>query len=1011
MGKLCIGLFIFAIVSVPLSTLLAREGGQQADSSKQHRASTSVSADTSSKSPKPLPATLPEKSKQNSSDETDMNQMMPWLIALGALVLAVYQYYRRRTDTRDMLRDEMRVKDEFETSQAKERELTAEESYRAALHKELGSIKILGSPDIDSLPVSLLDSFVSLRISETWRNESRFDPRKMERQHEDRDLSPEEILQRAFRQDRMLVLIGEPGSGKTTLMKFYAMTCLEGGGGSALGFKQAVLPLYLPLRDLKFKEKEDGIESLPNNLAARAEKHVLDIEAKEFYDWLHNRETLVLLDGLDEISDLKKRKQVCKWIDNTCTGLTKARFVVTSRWTGYRKAEGIELETDHLRADVRDFSRDQQEEFLRKWFRAVYLREYKESGKPPVDWQERQRKKADLRVDKILGFLKRASNHSLRELGATPMLLQIMAILWKERDILPESRASLYAAALNYLLVFRDRRRDLDPVLPVDKARRVLLPTALWMQAEVGKDEVPKNDMYDQMQPKLNSMEEQADAAVFCQNLVDRAGLLAEYGEADYIFRHKSFREYLAGVQLTKEENKIEWLQKLIDHFGDDWWEEPLRFFINEGDDKLFDAFMDLFFTSEMSKELDQKQQDLLQTLVREAPQRELTALAQWLNKNETNTQQRRYILECLKTIGTAAALEEVEKYLDKMFTRHEKRLNRPSVQETHQEASRLDPNFKYATEILAESARRTPAVAAKGRAQVESSATLADDLFRKLPASFVNDHEQSAEYILIPPGEFKFSVSKNIEPVPNIYFAKYPVTNKRYRRFIAYLSNQLDEQSGRLPTDLFSQKLSEFAAGIKDFTDYLGTDRNGWANKLRSGYDDNKRFNHDDQPVVAVTWFAARAYCFWLSCLQETELDHKLEDANKLANNCRLPTELEWEWAAAGRERDGSLRDYPWPKEEGSPTDKLANYGGTVGATTPVGRYLEGATPEGLLDMAGNVLEWSESWRDEGRSRRALRGGSWGIATDFLRCSARNSLYPGDRDGNVGFRVVRPQS
>jgi hypothetical protein len=54
-----------------------------------------------------------------------------------------------------------------------------------------------------------------------------------------------------------------------------------------------------------------------------------------------------------------------------CTGLGNARFVVTSRATGYRKLDGIELELPHLRADIMDFTLDQQEEFLKKWFRAA----------------------------------------------------------------------------------------------------------------------------------------------------------------------------------------------------------------------------------------------------------------------------------------------------------------------------------------------------------------------------------------------------------------------------------------------------------------------------------------------------------------------------------------------------------------------------------------------------------------------------------------------------------------
>ena len=282
-------------------------------------------------------------------------------------------------------------------------------------------------------------------------------------------------------------------------------------------------------------------------------------------------------------------------------------------------------------------------------------------------------------------------------------------------------------------------------------------------------------------------------------------------------------------------------------------------------------------------------------------------------------------------------------------------------------------------------------------------------ELFNTKPSSFRNAIEEQAQYILIPGGNFKYSVSEKTETVPDLYLAKYPVTNKRYRAFIAYLENQ-HESTKKIPCARFAEKLLEFSQPISGYTEYLGSDFQDWSQKLRSRYEDEKRFNQDDQPVVGVSWFAARAYCFWLCCLHAEEEGSKLE-IEKIANIYRLPTELEWEWAAAGREADGSLRQYPWAKEKGEPSDKLANYDEKVGATTPVGRYPEGATPEGLMDMAGNVWEWTENYYDKDENYPALRGGSWDDSTGDLRCSVRLSNYPDLRYGNFGFRVVRPQS
>jgi formylglycine-generating enzyme required for sulfatase activity len=387
---------------------------------------------------------------------------------------------------------------------------------------------------------------------------------------------------------------------------------------------------------------------------------------------------------------------------------------------------------------------------------------------------------------------------------------------------------------------------------------------------------------------------------------------------------------------------------------------------------------------------LGQKGQDLLQTLVREAPQKKIDAFSKWLNKPDANDNQRRYILECLKTVSTPAALEAVE-----MFAR-----------EGEGQASSV---IEYAKEIVASKLVVKPTDAAK-RGLAEFERAHSERLFETLPKSVRNPFEENLEYDLIPAGEFRYSVSEKIESVTNTYFAKYPVTNKRYRTFINYLNRAELQLHEILDLPLFLERLKEFAKGTKGFREFLAG-LESWPEKFRSGQETEKRFNQDEQPVVSVTWFAARAYCFWLSCMERVQWDQKLEDLEELGKIYRLPTEIEWEWAAAGREADGSLREYPWAKAKGEPNDKLANYHGNVGTTTPVGRYPDGATPEGLMDLAGNVWEWMENWSDKDEDARALRGGSWSYNADVLRCSSRIDSLPSSGYDVIGFRVVRSQS
>ena len=152
-----------------------------------------------------------------------------------------------------------------------------------------------------------------------------------------------------------------------------------------------------------------------------------------------------------------------------------------------------------------------------------------------------------------------------------------------------------------------------------------------------------------------------------------------------------------------------------------------------------------------------------------------------------------------------------------------------------------------------------------------------------------------------------------------------------------------------------------------------------------------------DDHPVVQISARDAEAFC----------AHHGL----------RLPSETEWEFAARGT--DG--RRYPWgdeaPRQEGA--DRRANFG-TVPCcapdasdgyrqTAPVGRYPAGASPFGMLDMAGNVWEWTSSAFSGRPEHRVIRGGGWGNNPYCLRVSYRHGNPPDFALDMVGFRCAGP--
>ncbi|MBV5289864.1 MAG: SUMF1/EgtB/PvdO family nonheme iron enzyme [Pelodictyon phaeoclathratiforme] len=871
-------------------------------------------------------------------------------------------------------------------------ELRADEAdldlYHSIVKEELGYIRMLGMPGIESIKVNLNEeTFVPLRLSKNQKEDSSSKHQEALEEHEGdaHILYPDEIMKRAFRKRRMLLVLGDPGAGKTTLLKYYALCALE--QSSKLGFAVTPKLFYLPLRELVRDKTGNNFDSLPANLESWVARHHHTIQTPLFDKWLRSGVSLVLFDGLDEISNTRERKEVCRWIDRAWSGFGTARFVVTSRATGYRKEEGIELEVDHERADVQDFTPVQQERFLRNWFTAAFLRDPREEGDDEAKWEAKQRADAERRTTTMVAYLNIEKNKGLRQLAAIPMMLQIMAILWKERDFMPENRLKLYEASLDYLLEFRDKRRNIKPLLSATHARQVLAPVSLWMQATLQKDEAPRADMHTVMQEwldTLNTSESSPDAATFCDYLVKRAGLLVDSVGKEYLFRHKSFREYLAGVQL-KEDRPYEQLQKLVTHFGEDWWSEPLRFFIASVDASVFDAFMEKLFNSPQSEELSVKQQLLLQTIMEEAKGQKVDAFCKKLLDPETTANRQRVILDCLKTIRKSAALNPLEQF----------------------RALKLAKNSDVAS-------RAEGVILALGGIALLSETEESGSGKTK---SYRNPNEERAEYILIPGGRYLYSVTEKEERVEDLYVAKYPVTNRLYRTFIASLQ-ATGAGNTRFSAEL--ERIADESVWGAGFGDYLKEGKNKFslfsrdkynlAALFHSKFDEDRKFGGEQQPVVGVTWYDACAYCLWLSMAEGRERKY------------RLLSEVEWEWAAGGKQGTSGerVRPYPWPEERGRAkrTSTLLNCNQNVGATTPVGSYPDGVTPEGLYDMAGNVWEWCLDWYAENGtfinpllsetgSYRVIRGGGWDDNAKSCLSAFRGGSPPGNRSNNVGFRPV----
>ena len=162
--------------------------------------------------------------------------------------------------------------------------------------------------------------------------------------------------------------------------------------------------------------------------------------------------------------------------------------------------------------------------------------------------------------------------------------------------------------------------------------------------------------------------------------------------------------------------------------------------------------------------------------------------------------------------------------------------------------------------------------------------------------------------------------------------------------------------------------------------------------------FEQEPEFAGHDLPVVGVDWEDAEAYCDWLN---QSHLDHFNQPQSVLEKFVfRLPTEQEWEWAAGQNQRL-----FPWGNAE--PQEKHANFNRELVRLTPVTAFPAGATPEGVMDLAGNVWEWTASPERQKSDRRIVRGGAAFNEAEMLRCTARHA-HINERSRFIGFRVAR---
>lgn len=786
----------------------------------------------------------------------------------------------------------------------------------------------------------------------------------------------------ALDQTQCLVLMGGPGSGKTTFLNFVAL-CMAGEMlGTATNLKllrspvppdrdarglkpkaqrwqhQALLPVRVDLRDFAADMPATGVRGSADGLWDFIIKQFPD-QLKPYADYLQaellGKGGLILLDGLDEVPDaLERREQVKHAVQELAGIYRQCRFLVTTRTYAYQRQDW--KLSGFAERELLPFSPGQIERFIDCWY--VHMTKlFRLTGQD-----------ASARAQHLKSATRRAE---LQELATRPLLLTLMARLQTKGDgSLPENREKLYAQSVDMLLEEWEGmklRRDASgrPVVAEpslsewlnasrENIRRELDRLAyeahLNQDTLIGTADIGQRDL---MAALIAASKDQPDSKFIRleQYLRDRAGLITSHGEGLYQFPHRSFQEYLAACHLARFDFP-DTLSRMVKADPNRWREVTL-------------------LAAARSKGLPSAIWELAEELcakddvpVAEAPSP--SEAAQW-----------GALLAGQVLVDTGLAVSD------------------PILQERHERKRRRVRDWQV-------SLLRSRVLSPRERAL--------------------------AGKLLVHLGETR----EHLIQVDKMRFCLVP----RGAFWMGEEGNDLAQLHHNDGLD-YDYCIGETPVTVAQFREFVTLSGYQQPSMLALGYMENR-------PVTWVTWENALAFCAWLTDRWHSRLPRnwcatlpsEAEWEKAARGGERLPVVIQQRTVGTGmldqafdlKENPNPKRAYPWGDDWMADN---ANVEMVVGDASTPGCFAMGHGPYGCEDMAGNLYEWTRSlwgkdrnepdflypYQTEDMTREALhagaeiwrviRGGAYTDSRYDARCASRRPAHLDDQIGNVGFRVV----
>ncbi len=383
---------------------------------------------------------------------------------------------------------------------------------------------------------------------------------------------------------RRMALLGDPGAGKSAVLRYIALSLASDAPDPRLRGLHGCLPVIIELRTYSGMLAEKKCDSFISYLEYQSHADDLAIpEGQLVPDLESGRPVLMMFDGLDEIFDPPRRDEVTNQIAAFASRYPAARVLVTARIGGYSRRRLAAAGFEHF--TLEDLQESQIEEFLTRWY-AWALPD--------------QAEEADDRRHRMIEAMRNSS--AMRELAGNPLLLTILAIIGRDKE-LPRERWRLYEHAVEVLLGRWDAGRYLPnsdvASVKADKLK-LLRRLALRMQTQqsgLNANHIEAEQLIALFEHYLieRYTYAPAEASVVADKLISqlehRNFILGRYGQGAYVFVHRTFLEYFTALAIVGKlrDDDLEWnMDRLKQEFRDRWadpsWREVLRLIVAEVD-------------------------------------------------------------------------------------------------------------------------------------------------------------------------------------------------------------------------------------------------------------------------------------------------------------------------------------------------------------------------------------------------------------------------------------------